>query len=80
MGGRVVLARSGHLAGRSQVGFKRGPEAAPGVQVCPHPYLVAAGGDGSGAWAGAGAAWIDRTPSGDNADVTAAGSTPGGKR
>lgn len=47
-------------------------------QECPDLYLAAAG--GSGAWAGADAAWMDRTPSGDSADVTAAGSTPGGKR
>lgn len=58
-----------------------GAEAASRVQVCPDPYLAAApGGDCSGAWAGAGAAWMERTPSGDSADVTAAGSTPGGKR
>lgn len=73
------MARAGgHLAGRSQVGFKRrGLRRLPGFS---DPYLAAAGGDGNGPWAGAGAAWMDRTPSGDRADVTAAGSTPGGKR
>lgn len=45
----------------------------------PDPYLAAVG-DGSGAWAEAGAAWMDRTPSGDSAEVTAAGSTAGGRR
>lgn len=60
---------------------KRGPEVTPGVQASPDHYLAAAaGGGGNGAWAGAGAAWMDRTPSGDSADVTVAGSTPAGKR
>lgn len=59
--------------------YKRGPGAAPGVPAISEPYLAAAGGGGED-WAGAGAAWTDRTPSGDSADVTAAGSTPGGRR
>lgn len=60
--------------------LKEVPEAVPGLQVCPDPNLAAACGCGCGACASTGAAWMDRTPSGDNADVTAAGSTPGGKR
>lgn len=61
--------------------FKREPKEASQVRSCNAgtPYL-AAGGDGSWPWAGAGEAWMDRTPSGDSAEVTAAGSTPGGRR
>lgn len=78
----MVWARSGHLAGWSQVGFKSGGQRRlPGFRH--DAYLAAACGGGGAwavAWAVAGAAWMDRTPSGDSADVTAAGSTPGGKR
>lgn len=75
--GWVVLARLGHLAGRSQVGFKRGGlRRLPGFRH--DAYLAAACGCGSGAWGVVGAAWMDRTPSGDSTDVTAAGSTPAG--
>lgn len=78
LGGWFGRARSGHLAGRSQVGFKRGGlRRLPGCRRAA--YLATACG-GCGAWAAAGAAWMDRTPSGDSADVTAAGSTPEGKR
>lgn len=56
--------------------LKRLPRVGP---VVLGPYL-AAGGDGSWAWADAGVAWMDRTPSGDSAEVTAVGSTPGGRR
>lgn len=66
--------------GRVTSALKEGSEVTPGVQASPDLYLAVAADGGSGAWAGAGAAWMDRTPSGDSADVTEAGSTPGGKR
>lgn len=74
-------ARDIWLGGVRSALEEEAPWRLPGVQAWPDPYLAAAGGGGgSGACAGAGAAWMDRTPSGDRADVTAAGSTPGGKR